>query len=77
MVSADLLGAHVSTAGGLPTAPPRGLDAAHLVGLMGQDKKVKDGRVTFILARGIGKSFVARDVELGVVQQILESTLVA
>ena len=30
---------------------------------MRQDKKVERGRLTFILARGIGESFIARDVE--------------
>ena len=30
---------------------------------MRQDKKVDRGRLTFILARGIGQSFVARDVD--------------
>ena len=30
---------------------------------MRQDKKVERGRLTFILARGIGQSFVARDVD--------------
>ena len=29
---------------------------------MRQDKKVERGRLTFILARGIGESFVAKDV---------------
>ncbi len=33
-----------------------------LLALMGQDKKVVDGRLRFILARGIGKAFVADDV---------------
>jgi 3-dehydroquinate synthase len=33
-----------------------------LIDLMGQDKKVVDGRLRFILARGIGKAFVADDV---------------
>ena len=31
---------------------------------MGQDKKVRDGRLAFILARDIGEAFVARDVDL-------------
>ena len=31
--------------------------------LMAQDKKVRQGRLTFILARGIGEAFVTRDVE--------------
>ena len=30
---------------------------------MRQDKKVERGRLTFILVRGIGESFVARDVD--------------
>jgi 3-dehydroquinate synthase len=33
-----------------------------LVGLIGQDKKVQRGRLTFILVRGIGESFIATDV---------------
>ena len=38
-------------------------DVDTLVRLMGQDKKVKAGRLTFILVRGIGRAFVTRDVE--------------
>jgi len=30
---------------------------------MAQDKKVRDGRLTFILARRIGDAFVTRDIE--------------
>jgi 3-dehydroquinate synthetase len=29
---------------------------------MAQDKKVKGGRLTLVLARGIGQAFVERDV---------------
>ena len=29
---------------------------------MRQDKKVERGKLTFILARGIGESFIAKDV---------------
>ena len=36
-----------------------------LLGLMGQDKKVVDGKLRFILARGIGQAFVADDVAPG------------
>ena len=51
---------------GLPTrmsAIP-GFDAAPeaILEAMRQDKKVDSGRLTFILARGIGESFIARDV---------------
>jgi 3-dehydroquinate synthetase len=34
-----------------------------LVQLMAQDKKVSDGRMTFILTRGIGEAFISRDVD--------------
>ncbi len=47
-------------------------DAGGLIALMGQDKKVRQGRLTFILARGIGEAFVTRDVDLGVVRGVLE-----
>lgn len=36
---------------------------ADLIELMGQDKKVIDGRLRFILARGIGEAFVSDAVE--------------
>ncbi|MBB3809962.1 3-dehydroquinate synthase [Pseudochelatococcus contaminans] len=37
-------------------------DADSLLDAMAQDKKVRRGALTFILARGIGESFIARDV---------------
>jgi 3-dehydroquinate synthase len=37
--------------------------AEALLGHMRHDKKAEGGRMTFILARGIGKAFVTRDVE--------------
>ncbi|SEH61431.1 3-dehydroquinate synthase [Paracoccus alkenifer] len=37
-------------------------DDAGLIALMGQDKKVIDGQLRLILARGIGRAFVAGDV---------------
>jgi 3-dehydroquinate synthase len=37
-------------------------DADGLLGLILQDKKVVRGALTFILTRGIGRSFIARDV---------------
>ena len=50
-------------------------DADGLIALMGQDKKVVDGRITFILARGIGAAFVARDVETRAVRALLAAAL--
>jgi 3-dehydroquinate synthase len=51
-------------------------DAEGLIALMGQDKKVKAGRLTFILARDIGEAFVTRDVDLDVVRGVLVEALV-
>ena len=44
---------------------------------MAQDKKVKDGALTFILARGIGRSFIARGVERSDVRAFLTEELAA
>jgi 3-dehydroquinate synthase len=43
-----------------------------LIGLMGQDKKVIDGKLRFILASGIGQAFVAEDVPGEAVQAVLD-----
>jgi 3-dehydroquinate synthase len=37
-------------------------DAAALHGIMRQDKKAQAGKLTFILVRGIGQAFIARDI---------------
>ena len=51
---------------GLPTRigdiPGDKPDVAALMRLMGQDKKVRRGKLTFILARAIGEAYVAPDV---------------
>ncbi|MEL7259328.1 MAG: 3-dehydroquinate synthase [Pseudomonadota bacterium] len=50
-------------------------DAEGLLDLMAQDKKVIDGRLRFILARGIGEAFVAEDVDPGQVRGLLQDAL--
>ncbi|MBE1292456.1 MAG: 3-dehydroquinate synthase [Rhodobacteraceae bacterium] len=50
-------------------------DADGLLDLMGQDKKVVDGQLRFILARGIGEAFVTADVPRDVVRQLLQEEL--
>lgn len=49
--------------------------AEALMTLMAQDKKVEDGRLRFILARGIGEAFVASDVDGAAVRAILDEAL--
>jgi 3-dehydroquinate synthase len=48
-----------------------------LLDLMAQDKKVVDGRLRFILARGIGQAFVADDVPSDLVRSVLADALAA
>jgi 3-dehydroquinate synthase len=65
---AERVRAHLEAVG-LPTtfdAPP-----ASLVRHVRQDKKASEGRVPFILARGIGQAFVASDVRLDEVEDFL------
>jgi 3-dehydroquinate synthase len=50
-------------------------DADRLIDLIGQDKKVKRGRLTFILAHGIGRSFIAPDVDVAEVREFLSGQL--
>jgi 3-dehydroquinate synthase len=40
---------------------------------MGQDKKVVDGKLRFVLARGIGAAFVTSDVPLDAVREVLDA----
>jgi 3-dehydroquinate synthetase len=42
-----------------------------LMDLIAQDKKVKRGKLTFILVRGIGDAFAANDVDPGEVRAFL------
>lgn len=52
-------------------------DADALLDLMGQDKKVVDGKLRFILANGIGDAFVADNVDLNTVRSVLQDALSA
>jgi 3-dehydroquinate synthase len=70
--------AHLSAAG-LPTrlshVPGSCGTVDELLDAMAQDKKVKGGALTFILARGIGQSFIAPGIEADKVRTFLESEL--
>ena len=46
-------------------------DADALLALMAQDKKVMDGTLRFVLARGIGAAFVTGDVPRDAVRALL------
>jgi len=56
--------------GEIPGARPQ---ADELLAHMAHDKKARDGRLTFVLVRGIGKAFVTNDVPLDLVRKVLSN----
>lgn len=50
-------------------------DADALLALMAQDKKVKRGKLTFILLQAVGRAVIARDVEPAPVRDFLKDKL--
>lgn len=77
--TAARVSAHLKAAG-LPTriqdvASETPADPDELVRLMGQDKKVRDGQLTFIMVRGVGEAFVTRDIPRDRVRAFLAGEL--
>lgn len=64
---------------GLPTRiseiPGERPDAQTLLDFIQQDKKVTQGKLTFILTKGIGKSYIAKDVSPAEVLAFLETAI--
>lgn len=60
---------------GLPTEiadiPGHRPGAETLIAAMGHDKKVKDGRLVFVLVRGIGRAFVTDEVPIHAVRAVM------
>ena len=52
-------------------------DSGKLIEHMRGDKKAEGGRLAFILARGIGKAFVTRDVDEAQLRGLLDSAIAA
>jgi len=71
--------AHHLAAVGLPThirdVPGLDVTADHLMDLIAQDKKVRRGKLTFILSHGIGRAFIASDVDPAQVRAFLAEKL--
>ncbi|SKA35221.1 3-dehydroquinate synthase [Enhydrobacter aerosaccus] len=55
----------------------RNWDADKLIEHMRGDKKAEAGRLTFVLARGIGKTFVTRDIDEPAVRELLDAAIAA
>ncbi len=78
LCSADLparVSAHFEVVG-LPTRlaqiPGQKLETGRLMQLIGQDKKVARGSLNFILLRGVGEAFIARDIDSAKVSAFLD-----
>ena len=50
-------------------------DGDRLVELMFQDKKVVNGKLNLILAKGIGKAFIARDIDPNLIKSVINDSL--
>jgi len=82
LADAARVGAHLAAVG-LPTRlqdiagfSQEGIgNADSLMALMAQDKKVKRGRLTFILLKGLGQAVITSDVEPSTVHGFLERKL--
>jgi 3-dehydroquinate synthase len=71
---------HLDAAGlptGFPAHPGSGWDADILLAHMGRDKKVQEGRITFILANGIGDTFVTNEVAVDDLSRLLNEMATA
>ena len=71
------LRAHFDAVGLPAEATGYGFTADALIAHMHHDKKIRDGRLTFILANGIGKAMIAPDVDLAEVERLLTRCLAA
>jgi 3-dehydroquinate synthase len=75
---AERVRAHLKAVG-LPTRfvdVPGGVpDAGAFMEMVGQDKKVQRGALTFILSNGIGKAFIAHDVPFSAVKAFVTDEL--
>ena len=74
---ADRLRRHLGDVG-LPVALPDGeWSVDRLMAHMARDKKVTDGRIAFVLVRGLGKAFVATDIDPAEAAAVLDAAIAA
>lgn len=63
---------------GLPVSPldlQKEWDAEELMAAMQKDKKVSDGKMVFILVKGIGKSFIQKDIDSKIIHDTIISVI--
>ena len=69
--------AHIAASGlgtRLGDSPAAHADTAELIDIMRRDKKVRDGRLHFVLPRAIGDSYVSDEVQEEVLAAVLEAS---
>lgn len=74
----DRLVEHLASLGmpvGLNDIAQASWTSARLIAHMGQDKKMENGKLNFILARGIGQSFITNEVPADMVTETLDRAL--
>ena len=67
----------VSWSGVIPSSGairPDGFSSAALLDAMTRDKKVADGRLRLVLARGIGRAFAGAEVDPAALRDLLDTT---
>lgn len=72
---ADMVQEHFRQVGIPVNPPPFTYDIDRLMELMGKDKKSRSGKLTLILARGIGQAFISNDVNPSPVRTLWESVV--
>jgi 3-dehydroquinate synthase len=56
---------------GLPIAAPTGIDIKTVLAAMQHDKKVRQGRVRFVLLKSLGDAFITDEVDMALVAEVL------
>lgn len=51
------------------------IDIQALIAHMHKDKKMQDGRITFIVSRGLGAAFMTKDVSMDMVEKCLQKSV--
>ena len=67
--------AAVGLATGIDQSSGRVWNPRRLTEHMARDKKVSDGRTTFVVARGIGQAFLSDSIDIAEVEALLTDTL--
>ncbi|MEF9475588.1 MAG: hypothetical protein L0958_02605 [Candidatus Mariimomonas ferrooxydans] len=60
----------------LPVKIPSGIDVSDILGAMEIDKKVRAGRLRFILPESIGNVRIEEDIDRELIKEVLQNTVI-